>query len=124
MRRAEPGLTEEELRQSLAFFSARFGSVVSNAGSSIRDETTDPLMRRRVLLWEIQLVPLVQESAFLPDPQEAFVAVNGVVVMQRRYFTEGDGAMTARRSSDPTSPSPSTRRGSSRRSSTRSGCCS
>jgi hypothetical protein len=93
MRRAEPGLTEEELRQALASFSARFGSVVSNAGSLIRDETTDPLMRRRVLLWEIQLVPLVQESAFLPDPQEAFVAVNGVVVMQRRYLTEGDGAV-------------------------------
>ena len=92
MRRAEPGITEEELRQSLASFSARFASVVGNAGGLIRDETSDPLIQRRVLLWEIQLVPLVQEAAFLPDPQEAFVAVNGVVVMQRRYLTEGDGA--------------------------------
>ena len=93
MRRSEPAITEEELRQALGAFSARFASVVGNAGGLIQDETTDPLIRRRVLLWEIQLVPLIQEAAFLPDPQEAFVAVNSVVAMQRRYLTEGDGAM-------------------------------
>lgn len=92
LRRADTALSEEELRQALGAFSARFASVVSGAGQRIRDATTDPEIRRRVLLWEIQLVPLVQESAFLPDPQEAFVAVNGVVVMQRRYLKEGDGA--------------------------------
>jgi hypothetical protein len=92
MRGAEPAISEEELRQALSSFSARFASVVSSAGGLIRDETTDPQIRRSVLLWEIQLVPLVQEAAFLPDPQEAFLAVNGVVAMQRRYLTEGDGA--------------------------------
>lgn len=92
LRGSSEGLTEEELRQALSVFSGRFASVVSSAGQLILDQTKDPVIRRRVLLWEIQLVPLAQESAFLPDPQEAFVAVNGVVVMQRRYLTEGDGA--------------------------------
>ncbi|MEN8183808.1 MAG: hypothetical protein ABFS46_14870 [Myxococcota bacterium] len=91
MRRTQSALTHEELREELVAFSSRFASVVSRAGDLIRAESTDPLIRMRVLLWEMRLVPLVQEGAFVPDAQEAFVAVNSLVVMMRRYLTEGDG---------------------------------
>jgi len=92
MRGSQPAISEEELREELAAFSSRFTSVVSNAADRIRQEAADPRTRRSALLWEIRLVPLIQQAAFVPDPQEAFVAVAGITVMQRRFLTEGDGA--------------------------------
>ncbi len=92
LRRQEPTISQSELREKLINFASRFEAVVATAGDRIRAETVDPEIRRRVLLWEIRLVPLVQEAAFVSDPQAAFIAVNSVVVMMRRYFTEGDGA--------------------------------
>jgi len=61
-------------------------------GDRIQQETTNPRIRKRVLLWQIRIVPAVQEAAFLSDPKEAFVTVNGQVVAMRQYLTLGDGA--------------------------------
>jgi hypothetical protein len=92
IRRAQPAITEEELRDELIAFSSRFDSVVGAAANEIRSGSRDPDHRRFALMWEFQVVPLVQEAAFAVDVQEAFVAVGSVTVMQRKFFTEGDGA--------------------------------
>jgi hypothetical protein len=92
MRRSEPGITQDELRVELADFSSRFGRIVIGAGDRIRDATSDPMIRRRALLWQMRLVPLVQQATFAPAPKEAFIAVNGLVVNQRIYLTTGPGA--------------------------------
>ena len=91
VRRPQPAISEAELREELIAFSGRFDSVVGNAANRIRAETTDSELRRTALLWEIQLVPLVQEAAFATDAKTAFVAVGSVTLMQRKFLTEGDG---------------------------------
>ena len=90
--RAETALAEAELREELVAFSARFASAVDAAGEQIREATDDPVIRRRVLLWEVRMIPLVQEAAVSPEPRDGFVAINGLLVAMRKYFTEGDGS--------------------------------
>lgn len=89
--RASPSVTEIELRRELIGFASRFDSVVNDATTRIRFATSEPEYRKAALLWEMQVVPLVQEAAFVPNVKEAFVAVGTVTLMLREFLIEGDG---------------------------------
>jgi hypothetical protein len=84
-------LSEQELREQIADFASHFHLLVSQAADLIHDASSDPGVRKRTLLWKIQLIPLVQQASLDSPPQEAFVSMLTLTVMMRQYLTEGGG---------------------------------
>jgi hypothetical protein len=94
LRRATPSapqFTEEDLRQALAEFASRFSSVLAGAAEVASEQTRDRAVRRRALLMRMNAIPLVEELAFQPDVQQAYVSTLTLVVMLRQFLTEGAG---------------------------------
>ena len=87
----KPRISQDELRTLLVDFSGRFAASVSEAADDIHDRTRDRGARKRTLLWKIHLIPLAQQEALSPDPREGYVSLLTLVVLQRRYLTEGSG---------------------------------
>src|SRR5262245_47909144 len=87
-------LTQEELRDELGDFANHFRLLVTQAADEIQSSARNPSVRRRALLWKVQIVPLVEEAALEPNPQEAFVSVLTLVVSMRQYLVAGDGRMS------------------------------
>jgi hypothetical protein len=86
-----PRISEADLHEALADYSARFAAVVGGAADDIHDGTRDLGLRKRALLWKIQMIPLLQEAAFSADAREGYVSVLTLAVLMRQYLTEGDG---------------------------------
>lgn len=84
-------MTEDELRNELAGFAARFAAIVGDAAEDIRDATQDRTIRRRTLVWRMRMIPPVQESAFTDSAKEGFLRILGISVAQSLYLREGDG---------------------------------
>ena len=83
--------TEAEIADDLLDFAARGAGIVSAAADAIAAASDDPQIDKRTLLWKLQVVPLLRETAFDDDPREGFVRTLTLVVMMRQYLTEGDG---------------------------------
>lgn len=83
--------SQEALREDLADFSGQFSSMVAGTADAISQQTDDRRVRRRALIWKVQAIPLVQEAALEPNPQEAFVSVLTLMVMLRQYLVDGEG---------------------------------
>jgi len=86
--------TEEDLREALAEFSSHFASVIAGAAELASEQTRDRSIRRRALLMQMNAIPLVQEIAFQPDVQQAYLSTLTLVVMLRQFLTEGAGKNT------------------------------
>jgi hypothetical protein len=84
-------ISEAELHEALADYSARFAAVVGGAADEIHGGTRDLRIRKRALLWKIRVIPLVQEAAFSADAREGYLSVLTLAVLMRQYLTEGDG---------------------------------
>jgi hypothetical protein len=90
----QPGYTQEELRTELADFSITVNVTVTNAADTIIAQTTNRQVRKRALLWKINLIPVVQEAAFEEDPREAYVSVLTLIVLMRQYLEKGPGGIS------------------------------
>jgi hypothetical protein len=84
-------ISQADLREALADYSARFAAVVGGAADEIHRNSRDLALRRRALLWKIRMIPLVHEAAFSSDAREAYLSVLTLAVLMRQYLTEGDG---------------------------------
>jgi hypothetical protein len=89
---AGAALTEEELRAELRGYSVTFGSVISAAAHEISSRTRDRTIRRRTLLWKVEMIPLASNASYISDPQQAYVAQLLLAVAMRQYLEEGSGA--------------------------------
>lgn len=89
--RYQRSISQEELADELNAYATRFAGLVSTAAEEIAAASDEPATRRRALLWNLRLVPAVQEASFHPDPRTGYVHALTVAVMMRRYFTTGDG---------------------------------
>ncbi len=93
MRQAAPSqYTEGELRADLDFFADRYNSAIIVAADRIARVSTDREIRKATVLWKLRLLPVMQELAFLDDPQEAFASVLTLAIATRRYLETGEGA--------------------------------
>jgi hypothetical protein len=90
--RVGSGYSQEELQVALDNFASHFHLLVTQAADTIHASTTDPGVRKRTLLWKIQIIPLVEEASVEPTPQEAFVSLLTLTVTMRRYLSEGPGS--------------------------------
>lgn len=88
---AKPSSSQEELREETLAYLDAFSNLVSRTADQIGDESTDPRIRKRALLWKLHMIPYAQDAAFLDDPRDAYGASLAVAISQRIYLTEGDG---------------------------------
>ena len=88
----DAAFTEEDLREDVAGYAARFAATVSATADEIRSEAADAERKRRALLWKIRIVPLADEAAFISDPERAYVALFALATAQRDYLVSGAGA--------------------------------
>jgi hypothetical protein len=86
---SKPAFSQQDLREELADFANHFHLLVAQAADAIHDATTDPSIRKRTLLWKLQIIPLVQQAALEPNPQEAYVSLLTLTVMMRQYISDG-----------------------------------
>lgn len=84
-------MTEEELRNELSGYAARFAGIVSDAAEDITAATEQRNVRRRTLIWRMKMIPPVQEAAFSDSPQEGYLRILGISVAQSLYLREGEG---------------------------------
>jgi hypothetical protein len=83
--------TESDLRSALGVWAVSFSSLVTSAADRIRSESKERTVRRHTLLWQLRMIPLARQAAFLPDAQEAYVASLAFASAQHAYLTTGDG---------------------------------
>jgi hypothetical protein len=85
-------LTQEELRGGLLQYSNTFAGVVITAADRILAGTRDRTIRRRSLLWKVQMIPIAKKAASLPTAQQSYVASLALAVAMSDYFEQGEGA--------------------------------
>ena len=87
----ERGFTLQDLQLELAAYARRFDALVSSASDEISDAAASRLVRKRALLWQLRMVPVVEQAAYVTNPRAAYLYTLAVAVMQRRYLEDGDG---------------------------------
>ncbi len=84
-------MTEDDLRNELSGYAARFGATVSDAAEDISAATDQRNIRRRSLIWRMRMIPPVQEAAFSDSAKEGYLRLLGISIAQTLYLRDGDG---------------------------------
>ena len=87
----ENGPTELDLRGGLGGWASNFASLVTAASDRIRTASKQREARRNTLLWQLRIIPLARQAAYLPDVQQAYVAALALANAQHDYLTTGEG---------------------------------
>jgi hypothetical protein len=87
----EHGFTQADLSGELDAYAARFAALVNNTADDIHDASQSRVVRKRTLVWKLQMPPLLEEVAYGDSPQFAYAACVLVAIAQQRYLTDGDG---------------------------------
>ena len=87
----DPIVSNREIRLRLYDFVKRFGGEVAEASFEIERETTDPVIRRRALMWKMNAIPVCHQIAFGDDSLTAFADVWAFTIQMRDFFEEGKG---------------------------------
>jgi hypothetical protein len=87
----DSAFTEEDLDTELSAYTARFAAEVGSAAGDIHDQTTDRTLRKRALIWQLQMPPILEEAVYDQSPRLAYVACVIIATMQQKYLTDGDG---------------------------------
>jgi hypothetical protein len=87
-------ITQQELRDELVQYASRFEATVVGTAVQISLGTQDPVIQRRALRWKLGAVPVVNEAAFLPEPEAAYVAVLTIATSMHVFLTTGVGSET------------------------------
>lgn len=88
---APAGPTAADLHAALAVWARSFQGLVVAACDQIRAASREREARRSSLIWQIRLIPLSKQAAFLPDAQEAYVTALALATAQRDYLESGEG---------------------------------
>jgi len=83
--------TPAELRLRTHHAALPLSGIIEAYGDRILADTTDPTVRKNVLLWKINGIPAIQQAAFQPDPFLAFLDLWVLSVQMRLFFEEGAG---------------------------------
>jgi hypothetical protein len=84
-------ITQEQLRDALVQYAGRFEATVIAAADKISAGTRDPLIQRRTLRWKLGVTPVVNQAAFLNEPEAAYVAMLTLATSMRDFLTTGGG---------------------------------
>ncbi len=84
-------VTQQELRERLYQYASRFEATIIATADTIASNTRDPQIQRRSLRWKLGVTPVVNQAAFMPEPEAAFVAMLTVAIAMRDFLTVGGG---------------------------------
>jgi hypothetical protein len=85
-------ITQHELRDALVQYASRCEATIVAAADTIAAGTKDPLVQRRALRWKLGVIPVMNQAAFLPEPEDAYVAMLTIATSLRDYLSTGAGA--------------------------------
>ena len=85
-------ITQEELREALIQYANRFEATVVATANTIAAGSKDPVVQRRTLRWKLELTPVVNQAAFVGEPESAYVAILTIATSMNDYLTTGGGA--------------------------------
>jgi hypothetical protein len=84
-------ITRQELREGLVQYASRFEATVIATADTISAGTHDPVIERRALHWKLGVTPVVNQAAFLAEPEAAYVAMLTVATSMHEFLTAGGG---------------------------------
>jgi hypothetical protein len=84
-------ITQQELREALVGYASRFEATVIATADTISAGTKDPMIQRRALRWKLGVTPVVNQAAFLAEPEAAYVAMLTVATSVHEFLTSGGG---------------------------------
>ncbi|HEU4649580.1 MAG TPA: hypothetical protein VFS33_11010 [Gemmatimonadales bacterium] len=90
----QAGLTASsgELRARTYAFGRQLSLGIERTADSIMSASSDPGVRRHVVLWQASAIPALQEAVLAPDPLIAAMDLYAYCLQTRDYFDHGDGA--------------------------------
>ncbi|MCU0670789.1 MAG: hypothetical protein MUF70_15775 [Myxococcota bacterium] len=87
----DQAFTEEDLSSEVTSYVTRFSAQVTNASDDIRDSSPDRTIRRRALVWQLNMPPIIEEVAADASPRFAYFACLLISTAQRNYLRDGEG---------------------------------
>jgi hypothetical protein len=84
-------ITQQELREALVQYASRFEATVIATADTLSAGTKDPVIQRRALRWKLGVTPVVNQAAFLDEPEAAYVAMLTVATSTHEFLTSGAG---------------------------------
>jgi hypothetical protein len=84
-------ITQQELREELLRYASRFEATVIATADTISAGTSDPVIERRALRWKLGVTPVVNQAAFMPEPEASYVAMLAVATSMHDFLTIGGG---------------------------------
>jgi hypothetical protein len=85
-------ITQQELREALLQYASRFEATIIATADTISAGTKDPVIQRRTLRWKLGVTPVVNQAAFMSEPESAYVAMLTVATSMHEFLTAGTGA--------------------------------
>lgn len=83
--------TPQQLRLKIHHAALPLSGIIEAYADQILADTTDPTVRKNVLLWKINGIPAIQQAAFQSDPFLGFLDLWVLSVQMRLFFEEGAG---------------------------------
>jgi hypothetical protein len=84
-------ITQQELREALIQYASRFEATVIATADTIAAGTKDPVIQRRTLRWKLGVTPVVNQAAFVSEPEAAYVAMLTVATSMHRFLSAEGG---------------------------------
>lgn len=85
------GYSQDELRAELSDYASNATGIITDTADTVSERSSDRLVRKRCLLFKVNVIPLVQDAAFQQNPQEAYVSMLTLIVLLRQYVEDGAG---------------------------------
>jgi hypothetical protein len=84
-------ITQQELREGLLQYASRFEATIIATADTISAGTKDPVIQRRALRWKLGVTPVVNQAAFMAEPEAAYVAMLTAATSMHEFLTTGGG---------------------------------
>jgi hypothetical protein len=84
-------ISQQELRELLVQYAGRFEATIVASADTIAAGTKDPVIQRRTLRWKLNITPVVNQAAFMKEPEAAYVAMLTVATSMHDYLAHGGG---------------------------------
>jgi len=88
MKKTDLTVSSAQLQVQVRSLAGRFSGLMEEAGEEVLEQTDDPAMRRRALLWLTNGIPAMQHALFRPDPLAALLDGWFLVAQMHFYFEE------------------------------------
>jgi len=88
----ELNITPAELQVKVRALADPFSGAIEEVGWELRASDDDPEWRRRLLIWQINVINALQQAVFQPRPLAAFFDTWALVEQLRSYVLTGPGS--------------------------------